>query len=244
MQASTKPWVNRLMLFIGYLPVGPSLCWYYRHVISHHVETNGEHDVDVKFIPLLDMLPKCLRYSKVLALPGIFMGAVAEIGLKEIIEMLITKSVAGCPVYYSVGGLIPEAIFWFLLHGFFGPSLLCYACMWLTAGAIFVPMSQLAHAIIFPENFQDESWARNQMKTSVNFAARSSFWYHMAFGLTTQIDHHLFPGIGPQYLDDIHDYVVKPVCAKHNIPVYDLPAKKALYALWQRLLTGEAQKIL
>mmetsp|Transcript_21292 Transcript_21292/g.37089 ORF Transcript_21292/g.37089 Transcript_21292/m.37089 type:complete len:797 (+) Transcript_21292:91-2481(+) len=243
MQATIYPRFNRFLLFIGYLPVGPSLCWYYRHVISHHVETNGEHDVDVKFIPLLDLLPKCLRWAKVVSLPGICMGAVAEIGLKEIIDILLFKNVAGCPVYYDVGCLIPEAIFWFALHGLFGPSLLGYACMWLTAGAIFVPMSQVAHAILFPEVFPEESWARNQMKTSVNFAARSSFWYHAAFGLTTQIDHHLFPGIGAHCLDDIHDHVVKPICKKHGVPVYDVPAKKAFGALWERFLSGKPQKI-
>lgn len=244
MQASHKPWFNRMMLFIGYLPVGPSLCWYYRHVISHHVHTNDDHDVDVKYIALLDIMPTSLRWVKVVALPFIFMGAVLEIGVKQMFDLLVYKDVAGCPVYYDVGGLIPEAIFWMALHATCGPSLLGYACMWLASGAIFVPMSQVAHAILYPDPSEDDSWAKAQLKSSVNFAARSSFWYHAAFGLTTQIEHHLFPGIGAHCLDDIHDKVVKPICAKHNVPVYDVSARKALYALWLRLLTGKPAKVL
>jgi linoleoyl-CoA desaturase len=243
-QASNKAWVNRLMLFLGYLPIGPGLCWYYRHVVSHHVHTNQDDDVDVKYIELLDLVPKSLKYIKVIFLPVMFAGAVFEIGVKTIFDMLVFKDVGGCKVYMTVGQLIPEAILWFTIHLYFGPSWLGYACMALTAGAIFVPMSQVAHAILYPDGIQDESWAKMQLKSSVNFAARSSFWYHAAFGLTTQTDHHLFPGIGAHCLDDVHDKVVKPVCAKHNVPVYDVSAKKAFGALWYRLLECEPAKVI
>lgn len=30
--------------------------------------------------------------------------------------------------------------------------MLCYVCMWLTGGAIFVPMSQVAHVILYPDS--------------------------------------------------------------------------------------------
>jgi omega-6 fatty acid desaturase (delta-12 desaturase) len=243
MQASHKAWLNRLCLFLGYLPVGPGLCWYYRHVISHHVHTNQDHDVDVKYIELLDVVPKCLKYVKVMLLPVIFAGAVFEIGVKTLFDMLFLKDCGGCRVYPLIGLLLPETMAWFAIHLAFGPSLLCYACMAFSAGAIFVPMSQVAHAILYPDGVQEESWAKMQLKSSVNFAARSSFWYHMAFGLTTQTDHHLFPGIGAHCLDDIHDHVVKPVCAKHQVPVYDVSAKKAFGALWYRLLNCEPAKI-
>lgn len=232
------------MLFVAYLPVGHSLCWYYRHVISHHPFTNTESDVDVRYIAMVDMLPSWLNWAKVLSIPGIFTGAVAELSVIQSLEMFIKKSVEGNPVYYSVGALVPEAICWLALHYMFGPSLLGYACMYMMAGAVFVPCSQVSHAILYPEPNLDASWARGQIMTAVNFAPRSSLWYHLAFGLTTQIDHHLFPSIAAHCYDDIHEQVVKPICAKHQVPCYELSAKEAFSALWQRLLTGKAVKML
>lgn len=241
--ASSRPWVNRLTLFLGYFPVGPSLCWYYRHVISHHAHTNTESDVDVRHIVILDRLPKWMKWLKVISIPGIFVGAVAEMSVIQLLEFLVLRSVEGDPVCLSVGGLVPEAIVWVAVHSMFGPSLWGYACMWLTAGAVFVPMSQVAHAMIYPEpNLGTKSWATDQICSSVNFAPKSSFWYHCAFGLTTQTDHHLFPGIHACYYDEMHDKVIKPVCAKYNVPVYDVSAKTAFEALWGRLLHGHSMK--
>jgi fatty acid desaturase len=266
MLMSKREWVNRLTLFLGYFPAGPSLCWYYRHVISHHPHTNTHDDVDVRYIHLIDKLPECLSYLKIVSLPGIFIGAVAELSVVQSLEMIVMRCVESNPVYLwtslggwsGVGSIIPEAIIWAAFHGWFGPSLWCYMCMWLTAGAVFVPMSQLAHVIIYPDpNLGSNSWAADQIIACVNFAPRSSYapfsgmnklrhslWYHMAFGLTTQIDHHLFPSIAARCYDDIHEQVIRPVCAKYNVPLYEVSGMTALGALWQRLLTGQASTAL
>ncbi|CAJ1392200.1 unnamed protein product [Effrenium voratum] len=95
-------WVNRACLFCGFFIVGPSLCWYYQHVVSHHVSTNQdgdkERDVDVEYIWLADLFPGWL---KVLSLPGIFIGAVVEIGIKRmIVDLLIRGHVGGHKVDY------------------------------------------------------------------------------------------------------------------------------------------------
>jgi len=59
----------------------------------------------------------------------------------------------------------------------------------------------------------------------------------MAFGLTTQVEHHLFPGIGHHCYDNIR-LLTREVCAKHGVHHYDVSAKKAFGALWTRWVKG------
>jgi len=243
-QMSQKEWVNRLFMFLGFFCVGPSMCWYYQHVISHHVDTNqdgdSERDADVEHIWIADKLPGWL---KVLVLPGIFVGVVFEIGMKRVfVDFLIRGHVGGHKVDWRLGGILYEIPIWFAFHYYFGPSLFCYLCMYLTAGAIFMPMSQVAHVIVFPASSPAGSWAKMQIAESVDFASESDFWYHMAFGLTTQIEHHLFPGIGHHCYDTIRK-LTRGVCAKHGVPHADVSASTALSALWQRLVAGQAQAV-
>jgi len=242
-QLSRREWVNRLGMFLGFFLVGPSMCWYYQHVISHHVDTNqdgdNERDVDVEYILMADKLPGWL---KALSLPGIFMMSVIEIGLKRVIvDIMIRGHVGGHKVDWRLGGLAFEIPIWFLVHYFFGPSTLCYLCMWFTAGAIFVPCSQVAHVILYPDTNQHKSWARMQIAESVDFASESDFWYHTAFGLTTQVEHHLFPGVGHHCYDTIR-HLTRDICAKHGVHHADVSASTAFSALWQRLVAAEPMR--
>jgi len=233
-QLSSKEWANRLGLFLGYFLTGPSMAWHYRHVISHHAHTNQEEDCDVQYIWMADLLPGWL---KIFSLPVVFGGALFEIGPKSIIDLAVLRSMGGHRVDWRIGMVLPEIAVWALVHWFAGPSMICYACMWLTAGAVFVPCSQVAHAILYPDNRKYTSWAKLQIAESVDFASESDFWYHMAFGLTTQVEHHLFPGIGHHCYDRIR-LLTREVCAKHNVQHYDVSAGTAFGALWSRWVTG------
>jgi len=234
-QISSTEWVNRLYLFMGYFLAGPSMSWHYRHVVSHHAYTNQEHDVDVLYIWLADVLPK---WVKLIMLPVMPIFSVIEVGPKMIFDMLVLRNVAGCRVDPRIGGLLIEVPTWCLVHWYLGPSLLCYVCMWWTAGAIFMPCSQVAHAILFPKPQDHPSWARLQIAESCDFAADSDFWYHVAFGLTTQTEHHLFPGVAHFAYDRIR-VLVKEVCKEHGVVHNDLSAKAAFRALWRRWHLGE-----
>jgi fatty acid desaturase len=241
-QVSSKEWVNRLALFLGYFPTGPSMNWHYRHVISHHAHTNqeGDHsDVDVAYIWIADVLPKWL---KVLILPGLPIGVMLQIGLKTSFELVVLVKMAGHRADHWLGHMLPEALLWFALHMWFGPSCFCYACMYFFAGAIFVPCSQVAHAIVFPESRRYGSWAKMQIAESVDFASTSDFWFHLAMGLTTQVEHHLFPGIGHHCYDTIR-LITREVCAKHGVTHNDISARKAFGALWTRWMSGAAVKL-
>mmetsp|Transcript_77575 Transcript_77575/g.199743 ORF Transcript_77575/g.199743 Transcript_77575/m.199743 type:complete len:443 (-) Transcript_77575:433-1761(-) len=236
-QVSRHEWVNRLSQFLGYFLTGPSMAWMYRHTISHHAHTNQEHDVDVEHIWIADMFP---GWVKILALPFLPIGAMVEIGAKFLfVDLLVKRSVGGnLIVDRTLGYTVPEVITWLTVHCFLGPSWWCYLAMFWTAGAIFVPMSQVAHIIVFPDHKKYDSWAKMQIAESVDFAADSDFWFHLAFGLTTQVEHHLFPGIGHHCYGECRE-VVKEVCKKNGVTYYDVTAKKALGALWRRLVDGQ-----
>eukprot|EP00411_Alexandrium_monilatum_P022040 CAMPEP_0175210338 /NCGR_PEP_ID=MMETSP0093-20121207/14597_1 /TAXON_ID=311494 /ORGANISM="Alexandrium monilatum, Strain CCMP3105" /LENGTH=441 /DNA_ID=CAMNT_0016503571 /DNA_START=90 /DNA_END=1415 /DNA_ORIENTATION=+ len=238
-QVSRKEWVNRLCLFLGYFPTGPSMAWHYRHVISHHAHTNQEHDVDVEYIWIADKLPSWL---KVVLLPGLPVGAVFEIGPKQFFDMFVLRSIGGNSVDWRIGNLFSEALVWLLVHWFFGPPLMSYLAMWFTAGAIFVPCSQVAHAIVFPKVQKHASWAQTQIAESCDFAAESEFWYHLAFGLTMQVEHHLFPGVGHHLYGRMRP-VVEQVCKEHGVPYVNISAKQAFYALWRRWACGELMSL-
>jgi len=234
-QMSHKEWVNRLSLFLGYFVTGPSMNWHYRHVISHHAHTNQSDDVDVAYIWVADTLP---RWLKVWSTPGIPIGVMLEIGLRGVWDLLIVRDVGGNRVDTTLGHIWLEVPFWCAFHYFFGPSVACYLCMMTVAGAIFVPCSQVAHAILYPDPSDHQSWAKMQIADSADFASDSNFWYHVAFGLTTQIEHHLFPGIGHHHYHRIR-LITKEVCKKHGVHHIDITAKKAFHALWIRWVTGQ-----
>jgi len=235
-QVSRVEWVNRLSQFLGYFLTGPSMAWLYRHTVSHHAHTNQEHDVDVEYIWIADMLP---GWVKVLALPLLPIGAMVEIGAKFLfVDLLVRRHVGGnLIVDRTLGYAVPEVLTWLAVHWFLGPSWWCYLAMFWATGAIFVPMSQVAHVIVFPDHVKHDSWAKMQIAESVDFAADSDFWFHFAFGLTTQVEHHLFPCIGHHCYLECRE-VVKEVCKKNGVTYYDVTAKKALGALWRRLVDG------
>lgn len=233
-QISRHAWVNRLALFLGFFPVGPSMIWHYRHVISHHAHTNQDDDVDVEYVWFVDMLP---RWLKLLMIPWLAPGAVVEIGPKGLFDMFFVRAVCGHHVDLSLGGLLFETPIWFLVHAVFGPSLWSYFCMYAAAGAIFMPCSQVAHAILFPDPRDHPSWARLQIAESADFATDSKFWYHLAVGLTTQVEHHLFPGLGNHCSEEIR-HIVRAVCHRHGVQYIDISARKAFGALWHRWMSG------
>jgi len=235
-QCSSKSWMNRFALFYGYFLIGPSMCWHYQHIISHHAHTNEAQDCDVEYLELADKLPALV---KVLVLPFAGIGAAFQLGPQRLFQDLLWKrSVGGNKVYWHFGQLLPEALVWTFFHLCLGPPVLCYVCMYFTAGSIFVVMSQIAHVIVFPDQEKKhDSWAKRQITASVNFASESTLWYHLAFGLTTQIEHHLFPGVGHHCYSIIRE-LIKPIAKEHGVTYIDLPAGEAFKALTRRIIYG------
>jgi fatty acid desaturase len=140
-------------------------------------------------------------------------------------------------VEVRIGQILPESAVWVGFEYFVVPSLLNYLAFWFFCGAVFVPCSQVAHAIIFPDHNKYNSWARMQVAESVDFATDSEFWFHFAFGLTHQVEHHLFPGL-PAYLAEDIRKLTRGVCERHGVVHHQVSAKKAFSALWKRWVSG------
>merc|ERR1712232_312180 len=196
--------------------------------------TNLDEDVDVGYVMFVDMLPRWLKF---IMLPCLAPAALLELGLKGLFDVFVMRSVCGHAVDLHLGGLLIETPIWFLVHGLFGPPIYGYLCMYAVAGALFLPCSQVAHAILFPDPRDHPSWAKLQIAESADFATDSNFWYHISCGLTTQIEHHLFPGIGHHCYDEVR-LIVRRVCQRHGVQHIDISASKAFGALWDRYMSG------
>ena len=244
LSTSRSELVNRLALFFGYFLVGPSMAWHYRHVLSHHSCTNeAEADVDVKFLGALDACPPALKLA---AAPLVLVAAVLEVGVKTAVDLLLTGAVS--PRHPALdpwlGCLLPETALWVGLHLLWGPPLVCYGWAYLAAGAIFVPCSQVAHLVLYPsaERLDPKwGWAQRQVAETCNFAGDSTFWFHLAFGLTLQIEHHLCPNLSGACCRTIRPLVRSACAARESAgPLYrELSAAAALSALGRRVFWGK-----
>jgi len=53
---------------------------------------------------------------------------------------------------------------------------------------------------------EKNSWAKNQILTSWNYCLGQNPWLYFTFGLNSQIEHHLFPGVNP-----CHYHILQPI---------------------------------
>jgi len=82
---------------------------------------------------------------------------------------------------------------------------------------IFVLITQGAHLNADSQKaVADQSWAKKQVSTSVNFHPTSHFWWLASGGLNMQSLHHLVPDIGSSHLMDLWPKF-SDICIKHNV---------------------------
>ena len=63
----------------------------------------------------------------------------------------------------------------------------------------------------------EDSWAENQVKTSVDYGHDSPAWTFLCGALNYQIEHHLFPGVSQYYYPELAP-MVKQACAEFGLP--------------------------
>ena len=93
-----------------------------------------------------------------------------------------------------------------------------------TAGLILSLVFQLAHIMDeadmpLPDSNGNikNSWAIHQLKTTVNFAAKSKLVNWFTGGLNYQVEHHIFPNISHVHYDKIAK-IVKKTSSDFNLP--------------------------
>lgn len=63
----------------------------------------------------------------------------------------------------------------------------------------------------------DDSWAVNQVKTSLDYGHDSRITTYLSGALNYQVEHHLFPGFSQYLLPEISP-IVKATCAEYKLP--------------------------
>lgn len=88
----------------------------------------------------------------------------------------------------------------------------------------------------------ENSWAIHQLKTTANFANKSTFFSWFVGGLNYQIEHHLFPHICHVHYKHLSP-IVKQTAEEYNIPYYQhetfYDALKSHFSLLNQLGTGQ-----
>ncbi len=91
--------------------------------------------------------------------------------------------------------------------------------MWLigayVSGAWFLVFSQLSH--VGAGDAPGLSWSEAQVSATENYEGDSRVWHFLSFGLTNQIEHHLFPTVSDSHTWRIKD-AVRAACARHGVP--------------------------
>jgi linoleoyl-CoA desaturase len=131
-----------------------------------------------------------------------------------------SKLVISKLVYIAIWIIIPLVFFdlawWKVLLGFF--------IMHYTAGLILSVVFQLAHVMDeaempLPEKdgTMKNTWAIHQLKTTVNFGAKSKIINWFTGGLNHQVEHHIFPNISHVHYGKISE-IVKNTAKEFNLP--------------------------
>jgi fatty acid desaturase len=91
-----------------------------------------------------------------------------------------------------------------------------------------------------------KSWSMRQVESSTNWASNSTFWTMLANNLNYQIEHHLFPGMNPQYY-----HIIKPAVQAtseefgvryNNLPTF-CAALSATAAFYTRMSEPNSDKL-
>ncbi len=257
--------VNKAMGFLINFIGGYEVTWKIQHNVLHHSFTNIDgHDEDIAKNGILRMSPhqEYKSYYKYQVFYAPFLYGIMTIywlvgkDLQQVfrynkknllVHEGITKGKALAQlafgrICYLLVIILPPFLFasppwWQLLLGF----LLMHFISGLVLALIFQPAHVIEETEFFApdENSSVENnWAIHQMKTTANFANRSTFFSWFIGGLNFQIEHHLFPNICHIHYKNISS-IVKKTAKEFGVPYYQhetfLGAVKSHFSLLSRL---------
>lgn len=230
-----RAWKHDLLGLIGgNFLLGMSYAWWLEKHNRHHSYPNQigmDPDIEIPFLTMTggEELEQpgtfkqwCIKYQAFLFFPGLM--AVA-LGLH----------------YRSISFLVRKrakyrALEWLLIVAHFGVSLaLVFLCLGFWHALLFVALHQALTGLylgsIFAPNHKgmpilgkesDLDFFQRQVQTSRNVSAHplTDFWYG---GLNYQIEHHLFPSMARNKLQEAQA-IVRPFCQAHAIPYHETTA--------------------
>ena len=215
--------------------------WHWKHNILHHTYTNVhgvDHDINVQ--PLLRLAPEQkrlrLHHLQQFYVWGLYGFMLPKWHIMDDFQNVWQARIDDSPIPRPRGWDLFELVLGKVL--FFGWALalpMFYHRWWVVAifygaasffvGLILAVVFQLAHCLEgadFPRPVEGsdrlaESWAVQQVRSTVDFARsnRVLTWY--LGGLNYQIEHHLFPKLCHLHYPAISG-IVEDVCAEFGVP--------------------------
>jgi linoleoyl-CoA desaturase len=259
---SNKEWVNNLMGSSIYILAGNVYNWKVQHNVLHHTYTNIHgHDEDLEAGRILRFSKhsewqkhhKFQHYYSVLLYGLLTINWAITTDWQQMKRYMSrklsygkfpnpvwnwSKLVISKIVYVGIWIVIPmlfmDIAWWKILIGFF--------VMHYTAGLILSVVFQLAHVMDeaempLPEEngTMKNTWAIHQLKTTVNFGAKSKIinWY--TGGLNHQVEHHIFPNISHVHYNKIAE-IVKNTAKEFNLPYNEYKTTRKAIAAHFRYL--------
>ena len=259
---SKQQFVNQLMAMSLDLLGGSSYIWKWQHNIIHHSYTNlvgVDHDIDLgilcRFAPQQQHLWfHRFQYVYLWPLYGLLafnwhfysdfqkliQGRIGEHRFPRPQGRDLVVLVLGKVMFFSWAFLIPA-----LFHPLW-QVIVCYVLTSFVASFVLSIVFQVAHCVQeadFPSlpansNYVNNSWARHQVATTVDFAPdnRLLTWY--VGGLNFQVEHHLFPDVCHIHYPALAP-IVESVCSQFGVNYASHPTFRAAigsHSRWLRLL--------
>ncbi len=252
---SSNKKVNNVVSYILDVVGGSSRNWRIQHNKLHHTFTNVDGmDIDIKSRGLLRFSPhqkkkKVHKFQFIYAWLLYSITSLYWVTAKDFVQMvtfkkqghivgkefrkLVVEIVLWKIFFYSYILVLPMILLpfspWFVLLGFLS--------MQFISGFILTCIFQTAHVMTsteFPEPNKEgvfeNNWAIHQLKTTINYAPKSTFFSWFVGGLNFQVEHHLFPNICHVHYKRISK-IVEETANEYNLP-YNFK-KNFASAMWE-----------
>lgn len=240
---SNHPWINRLVSFLSspYYWVTPM--WHLEHNLSHHLHTNQlNRDIDLIFgFPLFRLHPGTawsphMKYQVyIIAVYNFLFTSLVETIVFPILVLLqpphfntFFGNYSGFLQYTSVQTYTQLFInIGFLLYPFlvFAPSKAAFFSFFppMITGAIFMAVTQISHIQEDTQaSYPSESWMREMIDSSFDYAQDSPLWTFLTGGLNIQSLHHCIPVLSSSRYREFYP-TYRKICEKHGIRIREAP---------------------
>mmetsp|Transcript_85826 Transcript_85826/g.247671 ORF Transcript_85826/g.247671 Transcript_85826/m.247671 type:complete len:483 (-) Transcript_85826:281-1729(-) len=252
----SSPTWNRILSHAAF-PYGINVtAWQIQHIMSHHIYTNGEEDVDLFHFDPIVTLKKGEGHVNivlhVIRLLLVLSTAVVHLAIAVPYGLLFGQidPVPGHRMYDRVKAINAHraelrremmielaALFAYFAVCWYQQGLIKGICVQMSiftiSSYIFSFFTQVSHLQeeCFGEgdDLKKLSFAKRQVATSMDFATDSFFWSLASGGLNTQSIHHCFPSVSATQLRDLYP-TFRRVCRKHGVELKE--ARSMMDFIW------------
>lgn len=209
---SNNPFINKILRY-AILPFCSIDTWDLDHNLMHHQYTNSEKDGDSNPENVLyyNIYKEKKSYYKYQIWYYWFLTTIV------ILNKGFINSCKKCSSYHHLLEVITFGLFIIcpaLYHWSIYPILVC-----IIYSIAFTIVTQINHISEKTLKYSHQNdFLLDQINTSINYNT-SFFTNYLSFGLSYQIEHHLFPSIAHEHYGKIQPIVMK-YCLENNIPYY------------------------